>query len=102
MFSYYIIYIVLNIAKLFAPKIFPKYQSCHDCHDQHPSTPRVSEVHFWLTGLAASRMYYVQVAAKTACGQGQRQQWTASHGKALGNLYRYEPKLSQSSSTVQG
>jgi len=29
------------------------------------------EVHFWLTGLAASRMYYVQVAAKTACGQGQ-------------------------------
>ena len=36
-FSYVFLlyYIVLNIAKLFAPK----YQSCHD---QHPSTPRVS------------------------------------------------------------
>ena len=30
------------------------------------------QVHFWLTGLAASRMYYVQVAAKTACGQGEQ------------------------------
>jgi len=35
--------------------------NCEDCQ----------EVHFWLTGLAASRMYYVQVAAKTACGQGE-------------------------------
>ncbi|CAK9034608.1 unnamed protein product [Durusdinium trenchii] len=52
--------------------------SCEDCQ----------EVHFWLTGLAASRMYYVQVAAKTASGQGE---WSPKSDPLF--TWRRAPKL---------